>query len=346
MEDILTVNPISGFRSLETHHCITGSILHIYTYHNYDISEDMLLGLGSGMGFIYWYVKGTPPFIGGRANIERPGVEGLEKTIGRRTGVKVESFRTSSARKAEKTLLETLDANEPAMLQVDMGYLPYLDLPVDYHFGYHVIVAAGHNPVSCQVLIADRDKGSHVISFKELEKARGSKFKPFPPQYAWWTYDFSAAHPPKPEDILLAIREVSTSMLEPPVSNFGVKGIRKTASRALKWPETMDDDELRWTCFNIFIFIDAVGGTGGGIFRYMYSRFLEEAATLTGEGRLEEIGGTVRDIGDCWQEVAGIFKRAAAKEVDPKEILPETTAPLLEIADREEQVWELLLTIL
>jgi len=341
----MTVNPISGFKSLETHHCITGSILHVYTYNNYEISEDMLLGLGSGMGYIYWHVKGTLPFIGGRANIERPGIEGLEKTLGRRTGVKVESFRTSSARKAEKTLLELLDANEPVMLQVDMGYLPYHDLPEDFHFGYHVIVAAGYNPVSRQVLIADRDKELNVISVEELENARGSKFKPFPPQHAWWTYDFSVAHPPKPEGILLAIREVSTGMIDPPVSNFGVKGIRKTANRVLKWPEIMENDELRWTCFNTFIFIDAVGGTGGGLFRYMYSRFLKEAALLTGEGRLEEIGGMVRDLGDRWQEVACIFKRAAAKGVDPKEILPETTAPLLVIADREEQVWERLLKI-
>ncbi len=341
----MTVKPVSGFKSLETHHCITGSILHIYKAHKFDISEDMLLGLGSGMGFIYWHIKGAPPFIGGRANIERPGVEGLEKTIGRRTGVKVESFRTSSARKAEKQLLEMLDAGKPVMLQVDMGYLPYLNLPQDFHFGYHVIVAAGYNPVSHQVLVADRDKDLHVISFEELELARGSKFKPFPPQHAWWTYEFNAAHPPKPEDILMAIREVSADMLDPPVSNFGVKGIRKTANRVLKWPEFMENDELRRTCFNTFIFIDAMGGTGGGIFRYMYSRFLEEAAALTGEGRLEEIGGTMREIGDHWQEVAGIFKQSAAKDVEPKEILPETTAPLLEIADQEERIWELLLTI-
>jgi hypothetical protein len=341
----MTLKPVSGFKSLETHHCITGSILHIYKTHKFDISEDMLLGLGSGMGFIYWHIKGAPPFIGGRANIERPGVEGLEKTIGCRTGVKVESFRTNSARKAEKVLLEMLDAGKPVMLQVDMGYLPYQNLPQDFHFGYHVIVAAGYNPVSRQILVADRDRDLHVISFEDLALARGSKFKPFPPQHAWWTYDFNAAHPPKPEDILVAIREVSESMLEPPVSNFGVKGIRKTANRVLKWPEFMENDELRRTCFNTFIFIDAMGGTGGGIFRYMYSRFLEEAAALTGEGRLEEIGGTMREIGDHWQEVAGIFKQSVAKDVEPKKILPETTAALLEIADQEERIWELLLTI-
>ena len=33
------------------------------------------------MGFIYWHMKGMPPFLGGRANTGRPGEEGLEKAV-------------------------------------------------------------------------------------------------------------------------------------------------------------------------------------------------------------------------------------------------------------------------
>ena len=29
-------------------------------------------------------------------------------------------------------------------------------------------------------------------------------------------------------------------MLEPPITNIGIKGIRKAAERVLNWPETMD----------------------------------------------------------------------------------------------------------
>ena len=43
----------------------------------------------------------------------------------------------------------------------------------------------------------------------------------------------------------------------------------------------MDADALRWALFNTYIFISPVGGSGGGIFRYMFSRFLREAAALT-----------------------------------------------------------------
>ncbi|MEW6092990.1 MAG: BtrH N-terminal domain-containing protein, partial [Chloroflexota bacterium] len=92
----MTLNPLQGFQPLKTHHCVTGSIRNVYEFHGYPISEDLLLGLGAGVGFVYWHMKGTLPFYGGRANVGRPGEEGLEKTAGRRTGVRVESFQTGS----------------------------------------------------------------------------------------------------------------------------------------------------------------------------------------------------------------------------------------------------------
>ena len=62
----MTLKLIPGFKSLCTHHCITGSMRHIYDFHNHPISEEMLLGLGAGLGFIYWHMKGTMPFLGGQ----------------------------------------------------------------------------------------------------------------------------------------------------------------------------------------------------------------------------------------------------------------------------------------
>ena len=89
---ITSFHPIAGFESLITHHCYTGSLKHIYEFHGYPISEDLLLGLGAGLGFVYWHMKGTDPFYGGRANVGRANEEGLEKAAGRRTGVKAESY--------------------------------------------------------------------------------------------------------------------------------------------------------------------------------------------------------------------------------------------------------------
>jgi len=154
----MPLKPFAGIKSFTTDHCVTGSMRHIYEFHDYPITEDLLLGVGAGVRFIYWHVKGLTPFYGGRANLERPGQEGLEKTAGRRTGVRVESFYASSAHKAEKALLHMLAAGEPVMMLVDMGFLPYFDLPEDYHFGGHMIVVVGYDPEKRRVLVADRDE--------------------------------------------------------------------------------------------------------------------------------------------------------------------------------------------
>jgi len=200
-----------------------------------------------------------------------------------------------------------------------------------------VVVVCGYDPGARQALIADRD-GLHPVPLEDLAQARGSTYKPFPPKHKWYTFDFSHRRQPTPDEVRQAIVEQTSGMLEPPISNIGVRGIRKAAKRALKWPEQMGEQDLRFAMFNTFMFIDATGGTGGGIFRYMFSRFLREAAELTGQPRLDDSADAFRRIGDRWQEVAEIFKRGY-EAGDPTAVLRETTDPLMEVADLEEAAW-------
>ena len=344
MEDGAMLRPFPGFAAYPTHHCVTGSLKHVCDYHGHPVSEDLLLGLGRGLGIAYFHIKGTDPFYGGRANVARPGEEGLEKTAGRRTGVAVASHATVSARTAQAALRELLDADEPVLVYLDMGFLPYFELPEGYHFGGHVIVVAGYDPETGRVLVADRDRELHPVKWDTLEKARGSQHKPFPPRHTWYTFGFAAARPPAPAEVRESIGEVCHGMLAPPIANLGVKGIRKAIRETVKWPEILDADALRRTCFNVAMFIDHRGGTGGGIFRYRYGRFLAEAASLTGEPRLAGMGKELTAIGDRWEEVAAAFAAAAQAE-NPADLLKTATTPMRDIADREQDFWERLGTV-
>jgi len=336
------LEPLKGFRTFKTDHCVTGSMRHVYDFHGYPLSEDLLLGLGAGVGFLYWYMKGMPPFLGGRANVGRPGEEGLEKTAGRRTGVRVECFQTASAAKAAKALLDAL-SRTPVMIRVDMGFLPYLGLPKGYHFGGHVVAVAGYDPGGREVLVADRDVPLHPVALDDLARARGSKFKPFPPRNAWFAFDFSGKRPPTPRETRQAIREVVAGMLRPPIANLGVMGIRKAGACVGKWADSLSGDDLRHACFNAFVFIDSTGGTGGGCFRYMYGRFLKEAAGITGERRLEAVGDHLRGIGDLWQQAAGVFRESSASRAAGG--LSEAARLLATIAGEEEAAWTRLRTL-
>lgn len=331
----MTLEPLPGFRSLETHHCVTGSMLHIYAYNDHPISEDMLLGLGAGVSFMYWHAKGQPPFIGGRGS-PKPS---MEEIAGRRTGVAVGVHITASARKAEQAMLDMLAAGQPVMLQVDMGFLPYFDFGgTEYHFGGHAVVACGYDPDARQVLIADREKELHPVSLDDLAKARGSKFKPFPPANKWYTFDFSRKRRPTAEEVRQAIAEQARTMLNPPIANFGVKGIRKAGHMVPKWPGAMSEQELRWSLFNTYIFICPAGGTGGGAFRYMFSRFLREAAEIAGDARLGDGADEFKRIGDEWEKLGEWF-RQASEAPDPASLMGECAAPFGALADAEEAAW-------
>jgi hypothetical protein len=284
---------------------------------------------------MYWHAKGQPPFLGGRIS-PKPS---METVAGQRTGVEIEIHYTASNRKARQTMIDILATGQPVMMNVDMGFLPYFDFGgADYHFGGHAVVVCGYDPAAEQVLIADRDR-PYPVSFADLEKARGSTFKPFPPRNAWVTFDFNGFHTPTAKETLRAIANQATQMLKPPIKNMGIQGIRTAAERIPRWGTQMNAEEIRWALFNTYIFINATGGTGGGIFRYMFSRFLSEAAQITGETRLTERAAEFKRIGDDWDAFADWCK-ASSEAPNPASCLSEASAPLKHIADQEQAAWE------
>jgi hypothetical protein len=322
-----------------SHHCVTGSMWRIFQWAGYPISEEMLLGLGEGLGFIYWQAKGMDPFLGGRTNSGRPGEEGLEKTAARRLGVGLQEFQSGVAEKGQRHLQDSLRAGRPQSLQVDMGFLPYFHWEFEYHFGGHVVAACGLDEDAGLVYIADRETKIYPVPYADLTKARNSQYKPFQPRQRSVTFDFSGFHAPEPDEVLAAIRPVVKGMLHAPITNLGVRGIHKAADRIRRWPQDLDQKSLANAVFNLFIFVDATGGTGGGIFRYMYGRFLQEAAGITGVSALAGVGDDLKLVADRWQEVA-LLGHSAYESGNPADCVEDISRRLIVIAEAEQAAWE------
>ena len=134
------IEPFPKCPAIDGYHCQTNSLAKIYHHNECPISEDMLLGLGAGMGFMYWHQKGIPPFIGARGNTKN-----FFSDIGQRTGVEISVKTTSSEKKAGNTLVEKLKLKKPVMLYGDMSYLPWFEFPEEYHFGGHTFVVCGYD---------------------------------------------------------------------------------------------------------------------------------------------------------------------------------------------------------
>ena len=340
----MSMTTVPGFKHFETLHCVTGSMRHAYAWAGHDLSEELLLGLGEGLGFCYFRFKGQLPFLGGRAQ-PKPSME--EMACGR-LGVKVERKHPSSDAAAAKSLLSELDSGRPVMLQVDMGFLPYFDFGgQEYHFGGHVIAVCGRDSASGELLVADRDAPLHPVSASALAAARSSRYKPFPPGRAWWSYDFASLREPRPEELAAAISAQALGMLEPPIANLGVKGIGKAAAECVKWPDLLEPGKLAATLFNIYIFVSAKGGSGGGLFRYMFGRFLAEAAALGRALGVPRSAGALAPafsaIGDAWEEAAELCRAASEgsgmDEKAAKAVLPELSKRLAVIGELEGKAW-------
>lgn len=336
------IAPFERCPALDGYHCVTNSLAKIYYHNNHPLSEDMLLGLGAGMGFIYWAPKGGYPFVGGRGN-----PKGFFADLGERTGVRITETSTASEKKAETALVERLKQREPVMVFGDMGYLPWFDMPGGYHFGGHTFVICGYDGKD-RVLVSDMDQKASGIkkgfyfatTLDKIRVARNSKFKPFPPKNASLDFDFSGFHEPTPEGIYASIKQTADAMLNPPIKNLGIRGIRHTAKEILKWPDLYHGDSLIMNLFNIYIFIE-IGGTGGGCFRYMYSRFLKEAAQLTGDKKLLEASALIDQSGQLFSKAGLLFKDYEDKR-RLQERIAEASAAFNNIADIEEKAFRIL----
>jgi hypothetical protein len=281
-------------------HCQTTAMKGILDESGFSLSEEMLLGLGGGIGFIYWYVKlMSAPFVGGRN--AKP--EEFTLNICKRIGAKASLLQTSSKSKAYEELKKVLRIGKAAYLFVDMAYFPYLALPENFHFGAHTIAVFGIDEMNNKVYIADRGKKALTVTIEELEEARNSKFPPYPPKNKLLKIQYPIEAKGLEKGIIEAIKDSCDTMLRPPIKNIGLSGMQKWAELVIEWPKQFQGMSLLGCLFNTFVYIE-IGGTGGSAFRPMYAQFLKESMEVINKPALLEAAELFEASGELWSRIA------------------------------------------
>ena len=283
MADVLMVG---GYTHHPGHHCESTAARNVFVHAGIDLSEEMMFGLGEGLGFIYWFMKGKKvampfPFVGYRGG----KVVELISRASERLGITWRAVETKSADKAYRNVKQLLASGHPACVYVDMVYLPYMRLPEEAHFGGHSIALYGLDEDAQTAYVSDILDQPQTVSLEELRIARSSTHQPFPPKNRHLEFTFPKSPPVLKGLVLGAIEANAAAMANPPISNLGLKGMLRFAAEIKKWPRMLSPEGLLSGLVNAFVYIE-IGGTGGGAFRPMYARFLKEAHDLTGESRL------------------------------------------------------------
>lgn len=312
---------IQSYRQFGGKHCETGALKNDLAHMGVaaphtgkPFTEEMLLGIGGGIGVAYWLFEfgGTPfVFVGARYSEKSPGPEFLEGICGR-IGARARLSQTSSASKGEEDLRATLEDGYPAIVWADMAALPYWALPEEAHFGGHTLVVYGVDDDSGEAFIADRANSPLKVKLEELSAARSSVYKPFPPKGK-----LLRVEPPRDgvsletlqRAVVRGINDCCRRMLNPPIANFGLKGLKKWADLVANpknkkgWPNVFKAGlSLYAGLMYVFVSIE-ISGTGGGAFRKMYADFLSEASDVLDEPGLKEVVGIYRESAKLWSDV-------------------------------------------
>ncbi|MFX1416706.1 MAG: BtrH N-terminal domain-containing protein [Promethearchaeota archaeon] len=285
--------------------CQTSAMVRLMHHFGHDISESMLVGISSGLGFIYWFMKMMPyPIVGGMNRSDCRKFPGILGKAARRLGGDFESILTRSVKKAHLFLKDTLKSNQPSLVCVDMAYLDHLLTGEDDHFGEHNFLVYGIDEPKNEAYISDRFHGTHAMPLTQLQKARASEYPPFPAMNQAVRFTFPDKLTPVQEVIPSAIRENIDALLNPPIRNVGVKGIVKWSEELGKYPKLIPEPkELVHALVMHYVYIET-GGSGGAIFRQIYADFLREAGELMNHDGLLKASEEFQGIVDTWHEIA------------------------------------------
>jgi hypothetical protein len=123
-------------------------------------------------------------------------------------------------------------------------------------------------------------------------------------------------------------------MLEPAFGELaGMPALWRFAAEVGGWPELAED--WRW-CARFGYQVIERRGTGGGAFRLIYSRFLEEF------NRPE--AALAARAGGCWRQLARAFRNASECEIPKPALWREIEEAAKRVAEAENRLWTSLLT--
>jgi hypothetical protein len=239
--------------------------------------------------------------------------------------------------KAMKALDEVIEKGIPCGLLVGVYHLTYFPRPYRFHFNAHNIVVCGKE--DGKYIISDPIMETlETLSYDDLKRVRYAQGLFAPKGHMYY-----ATEVPENIDVKRAtiggIKKTCRQMLTIPVPMFGVKGIEFMAKKIKKYPTKLGDKKASLYLGQIVRAQEEIG-TGGAGFRFIYAAFLQEAAGILGIDKLNTLSEEMTSIGDQWREFAIVAARIVKNRSGERETYEVASDMLLNIADRERNLYK------
>ncbi|MGW1810583.1 BtrH N-terminal domain-containing protein [Streptomyces sp. NPDC002078] len=314
-------------------HCESTTLVNLLRQQEINLSESLVFGLAGGLSFIYWRTKQMPtPFVGGRIKPDT-----LSTNLANALNLRLSVHETSSVKRAREQLLAELDSGTVVGLKLDRYFLDYST--DDFRFAAHYVACVGHDDGRF-ALVETQPLGLKWASGESLATARNAR-GPMSSRNRAFTLDrLKGGLPDLGEAARKGVRRAAEDFLNPPISNFGFKGMHKVADLMPQW---LDDLESPADSLPEISTIMEDAGTGGGLFRMMWAEFLAETAELTGIAGFREISDAYREVSEKWTGVAGLVHEAGV--ASSRESLHSASKLVHEAAEEEQRLMSRLMEL-
>ncbi|MFI6561201.1 BtrH N-terminal domain-containing protein [Streptomyces sp. NPDC050534] len=314
-------------------HCESTTLVNLLRQQEIDLSESLVFGIAGGLSFIYWRTKQMPtPFVGGRIKPDT-----LSAHLADALNLRLSVHETSSVKRAREQLLEELESGTVVGLKLDRYFLDYST--DDFRFAAHYVACVGHDDDRF-ALVETQPLGLQWATGESLTTARNARGPMSSRNRAFTLARQKGGLPDLGEAARKGIKMAAENILNPPISNFGYKGMHKVADLMPQW---LDDLETPADSLPEISTIMEDAGTGGGLFRAMWADFLAETAELTGNDAFQETSDAYREVAKKWTAVAGLLQEAGAES--SRESLHSASKLVHEAAEEEQHLMGRLLEL-
>lgn len=332
-------------------HCESSAITNALHYLGYPFNEACIVGGGGAIAFMYQ--RGEFPFLGGR-NF------GLREIFFENADLIWQKRIDQSTEESWQGVIEVLKREIPVVLRVDMRYLPYLYGgkygPSYMSFGWHMVTLFGIDFENETALVSDTaHEDLQSIKLKDLEKARSSDTKVFPPfREYYWVEQKPVAYKPDWNKILKeSIREVINNYEWKPANQEeaalglgGLEGLKQFEQELRDFESTVTKTYLLSPIFDYLYGCIETNGTGGAAFRIFYRNFLLQMADRLNNPKLKEAAALLDTSITVWHDLSGEFKKISqtikkVKSKDDRNILYAGAAEIAAVLYNAEKAFYL-----
>jgi hypothetical protein len=272
------------------------------------LTESLVFGLAGGVGAGYSFCpsiaarKASGVALAGRHLAHVTNTSWFEGALSR-LGLKYDVTRATTPALAQKNLKAALAKGGPVIVLCGRDTLPWFHEAADGGdlFMYSLLV---HELSKDEALVTDWAGEVHRLPPRLLTKARGQISSQKNATIRIEPAEHTDLGPCVLEGVAACVKGFET----PKMKTYSIDGWETwakmmTAKSKKGWPTVFPDGTLFCALRDIFCSIETVG-TGGGLFRAIYSRFMHEAGFITSRREFSSVASSYRRLGEGWSALA------------------------------------------